>query len=331
MRITQTLALITGVFVGIAAPAVAGGDGWTQDFEAAKTQAAQEGKDLLIDFTGSDWCGWCIKLDKEVFQKDAFKSKIHDDYVLVMLDFPRDKSLVTDEVRAQNEELQKRFGVQGFPSIFLTDAQGRPYAQTGYQPDGPENYLAHLAELQANKATRDEAFAAAGQAEGTERARLLDEALDEFEDGVVFGCYGDQVDAIIASDPEDETGLKAKYVGKKVAMEIEATANKLAGEEAWDKLVLAMDAIATTHADNGVAVQKALYFKGFGYVRQEMLGDAIATLEAAEGVENGDAQLTGQISQIIRQLEQALEAKEGADEHDGDDHEGHDHGDGGGR
>ena len=72
--------------------ALAGGEGWTHDFEAAKKQAADENKDLLIDFIGSDWCGWCIKLNEEVFSHDEFKTGVKDKYVLVELDYPKDTS-----------------------------------------------------------------------------------------------------------------------------------------------------------------------------------------------------------------------------------------------
>lgn len=121
-----------------------GAEGWLTDFEAAKKQAAAEKKDILVDFTGSDWCGWCIKLDKEVFSTPAFKAQ--KDFVLVSLDFPRRKEIPADQ-KAKNEALMRQWGVQGFPTIVLTNAAGEPYATTGYQPGGPEKYLPHLAEL----------------------------------------------------------------------------------------------------------------------------------------------------------------------------------------
>ncbi len=71
--------------------ALAGGEGWTADFAAAKKEAAESKKDLLIDFTGSDWCGWCIKLNKEVFSHEPFKAGVKDKFVLVELDYPNDK------------------------------------------------------------------------------------------------------------------------------------------------------------------------------------------------------------------------------------------------
>ena len=107
------------------------GDGRLIDFEKAKAQAAAEKKDLLMDFTGSDWCGWCIRLRKEVFDTDEFKAQAPQKYVLLELDYPQDQSKVSEATRAQNDRLQSQFGIQGYPTIFLADSLGRPYAQLG--------------------------------------------------------------------------------------------------------------------------------------------------------------------------------------------------------
>ena len=141
-------------------PLHAGGEGWVTDFESAKKTATDEKKDLLLDFTGSDWCGWCIKLNDEVFSKDPFKAGTKDKFVLVELDFPRKKELDAP-LKKQNEALQEKFQIQGFPTILLCDASGKPYAKTGYKPGGPESYVTHLNELRAIREKRDEAFAKA--------------------------------------------------------------------------------------------------------------------------------------------------------------------------
>ena len=70
------------------------GEGWVADFDVAVKQAREQGKHLLVDFTGSDWCGWCIKLHDEVFAKEAFLKAAQEKYVLVALDFPRDQAIV---------------------------------------------------------------------------------------------------------------------------------------------------------------------------------------------------------------------------------------------
>ena len=162
--------------------AALGAEGWLTDFEAAKKQAAAEKKDILVDFTGSDWCGWCIKLDKEVFSTPAFKAQ--KDFVLVSLDFPRRKEIPADQ-KAKNEALMRQWGVRGFPTIILTNAKGEAYSQTGYKPGGPEAYLAHLAELrQQNNAAGIKAFGerqaaqAAAAAKDAERGAKLKAAIE---------------------------------------------------------------------------------------------------------------------------------------------------------
>lgn len=130
------------------ATAFAGGEGWMTDFEAAQAKAAEKAKPMLLDFTGSDWCGWCIKLKKEVFSQDAFQSYAKDELVLVEIDFPRSKEQ-SDEVKAQNEALAKKYGIRGFPTILLLSPEGELIGRTGYQPGGATKYVAHLKEILA--------------------------------------------------------------------------------------------------------------------------------------------------------------------------------------
>ena len=126
-------------------PSLFAADAWLTDLEAAKKQAAAEKKDILVDFTGSDWCGWCIRLKKEVFDQPEFAAASKQ-FVLVEIDFPRSKKQ-TPEVKARNEALSKQYAISGFPTILLLDAQGDVYAQTGYQEGGAPKYLEHLAKL----------------------------------------------------------------------------------------------------------------------------------------------------------------------------------------
>ncbi len=182
---------------------------WLQDFEAAKAQATEEKKDLLVNFTGSDWCGWCIRLKEEVFAQEEFKPATGK-FVLVELDFPQDESLITPEIKKQNEELKEKFGVEGFPTIFLMDNRGRPYASTGYQEGGPGPYIDHLNDLQKVRISRDEAFAKADRVVGVERAKLLYAGLSEMEDAIVATHYGELIREVSELDPDDVTGLQAK-------------------------------------------------------------------------------------------------------------------------
>jgi len=194
----------------ISTTAFAGGEHWTDNFSEAQTTAAEGDKDLLLDFTGSDWCGWCIKLNEEVFSHDEFNEFADSNFVLVELDYPNSKEL-PEEVVAQNAELQERYDVSGFPTIILADAAGRPYAQTGYQAGGPEAYVAHLQELQQVRVERDAAFAAAEEAEGLERAEFLHAGLQAVGDSLAVKHYGDLVAEAIELDADNEAGIKGHY------------------------------------------------------------------------------------------------------------------------
>jgi thioredoxin-related protein len=119
-------------------------DTWLTDFAAAKQQAASENKKLLLDFTGSDWCGYCKLLEAEVLSTDAFKD-FAKDYVLVRIDFPRSTELAPD-LKQQNDALAQQFQVGGFPTLIAMDSSGREITrQSGYQPgSGPQAYLAQF-------------------------------------------------------------------------------------------------------------------------------------------------------------------------------------------
>ena len=194
----------------ISTTAFAGGEHWTDNFSEAQATAAEGDKDLLLDFTGSDWCGWCIKLNEEVFSHDEFNEFADSNFVLVELDYPNRKELA-EEVVEQNAELQTRYDVSGFPTIILADAAGRPYAQTGYQAGGPEAYVAHLQELQQVRVERDANFAAAEEAEGLEKAQYLHDGLQAMGDTLAVKHYAEVVAEVMELDADNEAGLKGHY------------------------------------------------------------------------------------------------------------------------
>ena len=186
-------------------------DSWTDSIAAAKEAAQKEKKDLLINFTGSDWCQFCIQLDKDVFSKEEFLKPASEHFVLVKLDFPKDTSIQSAEVIQQNAEWQKTLAVEGFPTIALLDSELRPYAFTGFREESADQYLAHIESLRATRVARDDAMAIAAKAEGTERAKALDEALESLDQQVVETYYTDVINEIVELDPDDAVGLRTKY------------------------------------------------------------------------------------------------------------------------
>ena len=142
-----TLSILFSFLLGSTAFAASGL--WMTDFEAAQKKAAAENKAMLVDFTGSDWCGWCIKLDDEVFSEEAFQDYAAESLVLVEIDFPRSKPQ-TDELKAQNKALAEKFGIQGFPTILIFTPNGDLIEKTGYRRGGADAYVDHLKEIVAS-------------------------------------------------------------------------------------------------------------------------------------------------------------------------------------
>lgn len=120
---------------------------WTEDAAAAKAQAKEEKKVLLMDFTGSDWCHWCKKIDAEIFSDQAFKDYADENLVLLKLDFPSNKVAQSDELKAQNKELLNKYGVRGFPTILVLDDSGEVMGQLGYTKGGAAEFLKQLKAL----------------------------------------------------------------------------------------------------------------------------------------------------------------------------------------
>ena len=124
---------------------------WGTDWEAAKAQAQKEKKPILINFTGTDWCGWCIRLDKEVFSKEDFKKYAKEHLVLMEVDFPRKKEQ-SAELKAQNKKLDKEYKVEGYPTIYLLDSKGEKISgDIGYREGGAAEYVKHLKSLLKDK------------------------------------------------------------------------------------------------------------------------------------------------------------------------------------
>jgi protein disulfide-isomerase len=120
--------------------------GWFTSYELAQKEALSKNRLLLMDFTGSDWCGWCIMLDKEVFSKPEFKEYASKNLVLLELDFPRSKKM-PPETAKQNERLAVKYGIQGFPTVVVFDSSGKPLGALGYQEGGPQAFIAQLEKL----------------------------------------------------------------------------------------------------------------------------------------------------------------------------------------
>ena len=116
--------------------------GWGEDFAAAKEEASQSGKLLLIAFSGSDWCGWCMKMDKEIYSDQKFIHGAKKNFVLVMIDNPRDKSILSKQAQKQNPGILAEYRISGFPCTVIAKPSGEQIKRIGgYQQGGVKAFL----------------------------------------------------------------------------------------------------------------------------------------------------------------------------------------------
>lgn len=117
---------------------------WTEDYAAAVTQAKKEHKMILLDFTGSDWCIWCQRTDKQVFETQTFKDFADKNLVLVKVDFPKARPM-PDATKAQNAKLQEKYGIEGYPTLIVLNAKEKVvFSQIGFKEGGPDAFLAQF-------------------------------------------------------------------------------------------------------------------------------------------------------------------------------------------
>ena len=118
---------------------------WTTDYKAALVQAKAQNKMVLLDFTGSDWCGYCKLLHEQVLTQPAFKDFANQNYILVTVDFPHQTQL-PDDLKQQNDALAQQFDVHGYPTLVVLNADGKELGrEVGYTPgSGPDAVIAKL-------------------------------------------------------------------------------------------------------------------------------------------------------------------------------------------
>ncbi len=183
---------------------------WLTEGQPALDRAAKNNKDVLMLFTGSDWCPPCKKLEEEVLSQAEFMDGVKANFVLVKFDFLRQQPVLPAQ-EAENSKWSQQWGIEGYPTIVLVDRQKKPFGFIGYEPGGAPSFLKRLEDMRQKRMRRDDCFAAAERAEGAERAKLLDQGLAEIGEEIANVYYEDLVKEIVAIDASDELGLRTKW------------------------------------------------------------------------------------------------------------------------
>lgn len=298
----KTLALAAAFYVPITSLAAEGL--WTSNYDAAKKQAAESKKDMLINFTGSDWCVTCIQIEKEIFIHDTFKMAVRDFFIPVEIDFPLKKTKISPAVQKQNSDLYERYGVSSYPTILLTDSEGRPYAATTYMEGGPEKFVAHLNSLRANKAALNHALLAAQNFTGLEKAKALIVALEAtgLDLATIAGIYGDITDQIAAADPQDETGFTKKISSTRRYADFKKQLKELERKEDREGVRNLVNNTLTKGGLEKELTQKVMLVGARILIDQKEFDEALKFIEDAERL-----QVEGSRSKIIEKYRSKIE------------------------
>ena len=211
-----TTGIIAAWFATIAI-ACAATEGWTSDWQGAKDRSKAEGKPILLYMTGSDWCGWCKKLEKEVISQPAFMDFAKRHFVLMEADYPRKKEQ-PPELKKQNAALGKTYLAGGYPTMWVLDAAGNKLSKDlGELKGGVDGYITTLKEFLPKESVR--AFiddTAPGFRDLTEADFAKVNSADDtwtWKDGVLH-CTGQPVSVLRSAKPytnfETRRGVDAR-------------------------------------------------------------------------------------------------------------------------
>lgn len=175
--------------------------GFTDNLDEALAAAKGNGKYLYVCFSGSDWCGWCRRLEREVLSKPKFLDGVTNDFELVFIDMPEDRSLLSERAKVENEKLVMKYRVGGFPTALVMDGEGKVLTKTGYRQGGAKKYVEHLMFIRANGPRLQEIEA------------LEEQHIAPFENEVrkiVFHETLGRISRQVENLPEDKQEAKAK-------------------------------------------------------------------------------------------------------------------------
>ncbi len=144
---------------------------WTMDFDAATKLASEKKLPILLNFTGSDWCGWCKLMDEAVYSKKEWQSYAAKNLLLVTIDFPQDQGIVPEKYAARNGRLQEQFKVEGYPTYVLIDSDGKTeIGRLGAGQDKtPESFISEVEDaLRLSPANIEKRVAELGPEKGAE-------------------------------------------------------------------------------------------------------------------------------------------------------------------
>lgn len=273
---------------------------WETDYQKALSIANERSLPLVLFFTGSDWCGWCKKLEEEVLDTPSFAKVAGEKYVFVMLDFPQ-RTPISPELKKQNASLRDRYKIKGYPTLVVIDGKENVLAQTGYQQGGPDNYSSHLAQLTKGKDVQFNApLEVMAEVAVVDQEALKDKYRQLVAEGKIDSSEAQEVrESLLAADH----GRQMHY--DVALMEFEALASAMerglkAPGQAVGPLVDYLDRFGHLDSENGWRIEMTV---AQVYFEQKQYSDALAFAKKAHSHAPQDQK--GSIEEVITSIEES--------------------------
>lgn len=257
-----------------AAPAAEGP--WFVEYEEAQAEARRLGRNLLIDFGGSDWCLPCKRLKAGILSRPEFVRLASEHFVLLDVD-DLHRTPMPEGRKQRYRKLQQRYGVEAFPTVILATPEGLAYAQTTYLESikDPADYWKHLQPLYQRGQQFRSALERAGKLEGRARADALADALAWIHPEFVLKFHANRVKELEALTPADATGYLAFLDGRKAVAELQ---KQVKDRGIVGTRVAAVDALIEKKKLQGESLQDALVLRALCQLQADQRLEALATL-----------------------------------------------------
>ncbi len=233
---------------------------WHSRYAPAVEQARKEEKSLFIVFAASSWVELSETFQIDILDQPEFLEPVVEQAVLLRLEFPRSNRLPEDRAR-EYQLLKNAYRVRGYPTVVLTDAEGRPFGLNGYQPISAAEYARITLEMIEGRRMRDAAAKKAEGLKGLDRARALVDAIPDLPGNLAARYYREEMDEVISLDSRNRTGKVQVYRGMIADVEYANEMQRLAADVRYGDMVNLTDRYIRDQKLTGSQRQKALMNK----------------------------------------------------------------------
>jgi len=259
---------------------------WHTDYRAAVDEARLGKKKLLIVFTGTEWIDICRKFQADILGEPAFAEPVSARFSLLNLEYPEDNKLPRQEA-VQKSLLRDAYRVRGFPSVVMTDLQGRPIGLNGYQPVTPEEYAKQILNTDLAHEEKLAALTEAQTLEGIAKAKRLSEGLPDLPGNLLVRYYRGEMEEIISSDPDDSLNLSTGFRRLIADLDYSQKMEELARASNWEEMEKLSDQYMIGNKLEGPALQKVLLNKAGVLGLQKKSEELRRTLDRIVVIDSG--------------------------------------------